>query len=282
MKINWKWAARGVIALAAICAGIYWGSMKWLKVSEHEVPLPRLPEALDGLRVLHLTDLHSYSETKMNVNIWTAVDDLAFDMAVITGDMILGREANELSELKAHLPGLTALAARVPTFFAAGNHDYHSLPEMAALLESIGITVLQDQACTAAYNGTEFTVIGTLDAYHYQRLGGFDSLHEAMAEAGDGFRLVLSHQPQVFDEIAAYAPDLMLSGHTHGGQIRLPFFPTLYAPGQGFFPKYGDGFYRNDDTGAMLYISRGIGTTVVQLRFWNRPEITVLTLKCES
>jgi len=282
MKINWKWVFRGAMALAAACIGIYWGSMTWLKVSEHTVTLPRLPDELEGLRVLHITDLHSTSEKRMNLDIWKTIDTLEFDIAVITGDMIMGRNEEELSTLISHMDGLTALAARVPTFFVAGNHDYYSLLQMAEMLSNIGITVLQDEYCTVEYNGCTFTVAGTLDDYHYKRKGGYNSLHDMMAAAGDGFKLVLSHQPQVFDEVAVYAPDLMLSGHTHGGQLRLPFFPTLYAPGQGFFPKYGDGFYTNDDTGAMLYISRGIGTTIFRIRFFNRPEIALLTLRTQE
>jgi len=279
MKTNWKWMFRGMMAFAAACFGIYWGSMTWLKVSEHEVTLPRLPREMDGMRVLHITDLHSTNEKKMNLDIWKTIDTLDFDMAVITGDMIIGRDKNALPELFSHRDGLAALAARVPTYFVAGNHDYWVLPDLIVFLQDLGIVVLQDDYEEAEYNGTTFIIAGTLDEYHYKRLGTYDSLHEMMGELDDGFKIVLSHQPTVFDVVQKYKPDLMLSGHTHGGQLRLPFFPTLYSPGQGFFPKYGDGFYANEDTGAVLFVSRGIGTTMFRIRFFNRPEIAVLTLR---
>jgi len=282
MKINWKWAFRGMMAFMVACFGVYWGSMTWLKVNEHEVVLPRLPEGLDGLRILHITDLHSDDPEKMHFDIWKTIDKLSFDMAVITGDMIMGGRRSALSELDPHLEALEALAARVPTFFVAGNHDYMVLPEMMALLESIGITTLQDEACVLVHNGTELTVAGTLDAYHYGKKENYHTMHEMMAQAGDGFRIVLTHQPQMFDALQAYAPDFVVAGHTHGGQLRLPFFPTLYAPGQGFFPKYGDGFYTDADTGAVMYVSRGIGATQFRVRFFNRPELAVFTLRVQK
>jgi len=281
MKINWKWLYRGMLAFMAACFGIYWGSMHWLKVSEHVVELPSLPEGLDGLRVLHITDLHSDNEKRMNVNIWKTIETLDFDIAVITGDMVIGKTDTAFKELTPHFDGLEALAARVPTFFVAGNHEYLVLREMIQYMESIGVTTLQDEACDVVCNGITFTIAGTLDDYHYRRKGGYDSLHSMMNGLTNSFTILLSHQPTVFDEVAAYAPGLTISGHTHGGQLRLPFLPTLYAPGQGFFPKYGDGFYENEETGAKLYISRGIGTTVFKMRFFNRPEITVLTLRAE-
>jgi len=278
MKINWKWLFRGMVALLVSCIGVYWGSMTWLKVNELDVVLPKMPADLSGLRILQISDLHSNNEKKMNLDIWKTVDALDFDIAVMTGDMVTG----EFEELTPHMEKLAALAARVPTFFVMGNHDYWHYHKMKRFMESIGVTVLADSFCEVEYNGEMFTMIGTLDGYHYRRNGGFDSLHEMMAEAGEGFRIVLTHQPQVFDELKSYAPDFVVAGHTHGGQLRLPFLPTLYAPGQGLFPKYGDGFYTDEATGAQLYISRGIGTTTFPIRFYNRPEITVFTLLNED
>jgi len=277
---GWKIAFHIMAGLLTASFGISIGSMKWLKVKRHTLVLPKLPRGLDGLRILHITDLHSGNAAKINLDIWKTVDTLPFDIAVITGDMIIGNKApGRFRELTPHFDGLAALARRIPTFYVAGNHEYWDLPEMLAFMKRIGITALQDETCAITFNGTTFTIAGTLDFYHYRRKGGYASLHEMMNEASNGFKLVLTHQPQVFRALKRYAPDLVLAGHTHGGQLRLPFCPTLYAPGQGLFPQYGAGLYTDKPSGAKLYVSRGIGTTMFRMRFFNRPEITLFTLR---
>ena len=94
-----------------------------------------------------------------------------------------------------------------------------------------------------------------------------------------GFHIILSHQPQIFDwfkkgKIPFSA--LILAGHTHGGQVRLPFAPTLFAPGQGIFPGYGDGWFQREDGTIKMFISRGIGATYFPIRMFNPPEIVII------
>ena len=120
-------------------------------------------------------------------------------------------------------------------------------------------------------------ILGVRDYYH-QRRERFKSFKRLMEnEVRCGFRLLLSHQPQIIEGLSYFKDILVLSGHTHGGQIRLPLCSTLIAPGQGIFPKYGDGFYKVKS--CYLYISKGIGASRIPIRFFNRPEIAVLTLK---
>ena len=95
----------------------------------------------------------------------------------------------------------------------------------------------------------------------------------------DGYRILLSHRPECFTDYVAGEYDLVLAGHAHGGQFRLPFVGGLYAPGQGILPDYDSGLYREGRTD--MVVSRGIGNSSFPIRFNNRPEVILLILECQ-
>ncbi|MCL2350557.1 MAG: metallophosphoesterase [Defluviitaleaceae bacterium] len=254
-------------------------SSRWVKVYEHVVYFDNLPAHLEGFRILHLSDLHSNHETRINVNIWPHIDRLDFDMAAITGDIVLDggwRRADAIVELNPHKDGLAALAARVPTFFVEGNHESAHVNRFAPIMADLGIYFLRNDAHFLKVGEGYLEIIGAME-YSVMRRTTFLGLEWLLANTNPDFRLILTHQPQLFDRVKNHGQMLVLAGHTHGGQLRLPFLPTLYAPGQGLFPRYGNGFYEHEN--AALYVSRGIGTTYFPFRFWNRPVITVLELR---
>jgi len=258
---------------------IFWSSTRWLKVYNHVLYFDNLPEHLEGVRILQISDLHSNHPTRMNIDIWRHIDQLDFDIVAITGDIILGRRwfyGGPIDELDAHRQQFTALAASVPTFFVEGNHESHKFPQISTLMDELGIQFLRNDNISLEINGGIIEIIGTAD-YSTLRRTGFAEFNALFAEQSDNFQLVLTHQPQLFDRFKNSGINLALTGHTHGGQLRLPFVPTIYAPGQGFWPRYGNGFYHHND--AVLYVSRGIGTTYFPLRFWNRPEIAIFELR---
>jgi len=258
---------------------IYWGSMHWLKVSNHTLYFDDLPDHLEGFRILHISDLHSNSKEYANPDIWHDVERLDFDIAVITGDIILGQAWNHsgpILELEPQRPYLEALAARVPTFFVEGNHEAHHYRQMLQFMDEVGIVFLRNETTTLEVNGGSLEIIGTKDLSTLRRIG-FDDFNALFAAQSDNFQVVLTHQPQLFDRFKDSGINLAFAGHTHGGQLRLPFFPTIYAPNQGFWPTYGAGIYRHGD--AVMHVSSGIGTTYFPIRFWNRPEVSIIELR---
>jgi len=271
-----------LIILALICAAVFtiaWVSSRWIRVYNHVLYFENLPPHLEGFRILQISDLHSDSDD-MNIDIWRHIDNLEFDMVAITGDIILGRRqfsSGPITELDPHREQFARLAAKVPTFFVEGNHESHNFPQVAALMDELGINFLRNDAVYHEFNGGIIEIIGLADNSTLQRMR-FAGFNELFNES-ENFQLVLMHQPQLFDLFNESGINLALAGHTHGGQIRLPFVPTIYAPGQGFWPRYGAGFYRHND--AVLYVSRGLGTTYFPLRFWNRPEIAVIELRAK-
>ena len=270
-----------LVAFILTCLGITWGSLRWLKVYNHVLHFDGLPAHLDGFRILQISDLHSNSPRRINFDIWRHIDNLNFDIAVITGDIILDpRHTNygPIEVLEPHRQALIDLANRVPTFFVEGNHESDYFMQFSQFMAEVGIRFLFNERIYLETNGGVLGLIGTADAStlnrHQYLNADFDALFENLT---DNFYVVLTHQPQLFDRFKTSGISLAITGHTHGGQIRLPFLPTIYAPGQGFWPRYGNGFYNYGN--AVLYVSRGIGTTYFPTRFWNRPEIAVFELR---
>lgn len=264
------------ISLAAVLLASYLGSMRWLKI-KHE----KLYTDKDArFRVLLISDFHSNNPQKTNARLWEKIHGCEFDMVAITGDLVQDR----LSELEPLKPHLRRLAERAPVYFVDGNHEKYIYTEMFAELEKLGVNVLHNRRVSI---DTGLDIVGISDFYRLRRLGfpGIAELFTGGAMSGEQslsdeqpadakFVLVLSHQPQIIDVIAEYSPDLLLCGHTHGGQVRIPLLPALFAPGQGLLPKYDHGWYKTGDTS--IFISKGIGATHFNIRLFNRPEAVVI------
>ena len=244
------------------------GSRYWLKTIHKKIRIQNLPNGLEGFTVLHISDFHAHN--KLHMSVWKKLKMLDFDICTITGDII----TSSADELKPHLDHICKLAARKPVFFVSGNHEARSsCREVHMMLKKCGVTVLKNETAEFDFDGTMLRIIGLCDYKCIQKQKiNIKPLFDS------NFSLVLSHQPQVFDMIKTFdGNSLTLSGHTHAGQVRFPFMPVLLAPGQGLFPKYGYGGYSEGKTHAM-WISKGIGTTHFPVRFYNRPEIAVITL----
>ncbi len=269
-----------------ILAGVFFGglaftganiflSRKWLRIKHETAEFRGLPENLDGLRILHISDLHSHSESVLQHDIWSSLvrERTEFDIVVITGDLML----DNVKQLKPHLKYFKLLASAMPVLYVDGNHEVFFYDEIKALLQSVGVIVLDNESRRVKVeNFGDVNIIGLRD-YYYLKLKRFAGIKQLFESNSGAFNIILSHQPQIFDKIKPFDLGLVLAGHTHGGQVRLPFCPTLFAPGQGTLPKYGDGWYASGNN--IMYISRGVGTTVFPVRFFNRPEIAVITLK---
>ena len=264
-----KITAAGFV-LAAVSTASYIASKRWLAVRRERVEFDWLPERLNGLKILHISDIHGNNPDKMNLDIWPAIEELDFDMAVITGDMIV----SDLNQIKPHLPAIHRLSRRVPVFYVEGNHEMMLFDEMAGLLEQAGVTVLANECQTWKIGKYGPVPIIGLRDYCVLLMNRLKDSSRLLTERDGAFNLVLSHEPQIFRHMKRLKLGLVLSGHTHGGQVRIPALPTLYAPGQGIFPKYGDGWYSEGFN--KMYVSRGIGVTLFPIRLFNRPEVAVI------
>lgn len=134
-----------------------------------------------------------------------------------------------------------------------------------------GAVLLEDDAVTITENGEEIRLLGVDDP----AVGDVPAALQSV-EKNKGFNILLSHRPELFSDYAASGMDLVLSGHAHGGQVRLPFIGGLVAPDQGMFPEYTEGLYKDGDTN--MVVNRGLGNSIIPLRIFNRPEVVEITL----
>jgi uncharacterized protein len=248
-------------------------------VERVEVTLPRLPESLNGLTVAQLSDLH-YDSPRAGDLIRSAVEitnQLAPDLIVLTGDFVTASpfisksRAAQDSEPCAKILG--DLHAPLGVFGVLGNHDHESDPRVVSRsLEASGVTVLRNFNLRIEKSGVCFWIAGVDDV-----LGGGANLARTL-QGAEGFTVLLAHEPDYADVVAGHPVDLQLSGHSHGGQVRLPLVGSPYLPL--LARKYPRGLRQ---VGPLkLYTNRGIGTIILPIRFNCPPEITLHTLRCRS
>lgn len=266
---------RGLVGAAA-AAGLGWSlfEARWVETVECRVALPGLPPALDGFRILHLSDFHLGA---FGVNDAALAQALAWagglepDLAVVTGDLLTRRRGER--KLR---QALARVRARHGVFAVLGNHDVAEsrdpLVEDTAVGELAEATLLADSATTFDVGGTRVQVAG-VEPRAYMR---GRSRPERLADAAAGLRILLSHFPTVVDRLPPGAFHLVLAGHMHGGQICLPW-PRGKLRLAHLTARYCEGLI--ETPAAPLYVSRGLGTTFVPFRLLARPEVTLLTLR---
>lgn len=264
-----------LLALFALAAGfVYWQNFT-LQVEPVELLFESLPPQFDGLRVAELSDLHGRSFGKNNVRLLRALQKARPDMICICGDLF--DEKTDLTMLEPLLTGLTDIA---PVYYVTGNHEWQvkNLREILQKMRAWGVTVLENEERVLSRGGAEMVVAGVHDP-----CGPYDMktpaalVRELRSAQGNDFILMLSHRN---DELAMWSQlgvQLVLSGHCHGGVVRLPFVGGVFGTRRELFPEYDAGVYRQD--GTTLFVSRGLGYTNVHFRLFNRPHVPIMILR---
>jgi predicted MPP superfamily phosphohydrolase len=243
---------------------------QWLSVERIEVPLARLPRDLDGFTIAQLSDLHlgpyvGADEIRAAV---AATNQLQPDAIVLTGDYVT-READRMDECANELRALSAASG---VFSVLGNHDYWSGPEhITRALESNSISVLINNAVPIERAGARLWIAGVDDVW--ERRADLDSALRLVPSTE--LTILLAHEPDYAELAKHHAIDLQLSGHSHGGQVRLPHWGAPILPYLG--KQFPIGLKQADSM--WVYTNRGIGVVSPPVRFNCRPEITLLTLR---
>jgi uncharacterized protein len=242
----------------------------WIEVRSVSLSLPHLAPEFSGYRIVQLSDIHAdrWMTAQRIQKVVNQVNQMSPDLVVLTGDFVT-RNAEQ------YAPNLTVLKALTPkdrTLAILGNHDAWTNPDLVQkILEAADIDVLANQLVTLA-RGSQQLHIGGVDDVWAQR----DRLQDVLAALPSrGAAILLAHEPDFADTSAATGRfDLQLSGHSHGGQVRLPFMKWVLPP---LAHKYPEGQYQ---VGSMIqYTNRGLGSSGIPIRFNCRPEITIFTLK---
>lgn len=276
-----EWLAIGIAVLALLAAWLVWGNTA-LERTDITVTDPEIPTAFDDFRIAQVSDLHNAEFGEENRKLLALLRSAQPDIIVITGDLIDSRH----EDVSAALEFMRQAVKIAPCYFATGNHESASAayPQLEADMELAGVTVLHNEAVVLEREGESLCLVG-VDDYSFFGPGSGEACIAAMLaklepELEPGYNILLYHRPELADRLAELDVDLVLSGHAHGGQIRLPFLGGLYAPDQGFFPAYDSGLYELE--GMQMVVSRGLGNSQLPLRINNRPQVVLVTLKCES
>lgn len=270
------------LLIAVLVGWLIWGNLS-VEISRFTVMAKDLPKEFDHFSIAHISDLHHAEYGKENERLLNLLKNENPDIIAITGDLI---DASH-TDLDAATSFVRQAVEIAPCYYVTGNHEAWiglQYEELKTALENVGVTVLQDEAVEWKRGDACIQLIGLNDPEFSEgdNLLSDDILETKLSQMnrGDGFSILLSHRPECFNVYQNENVDLVLSGHAHGGQFRLPFLGGVIAPGQGLFPKYDAGIYT--EKGTTMVVSRGLGNSVIPVRINNRPEIVIVELRCSG
>jgi len=272
-----------IAVLLVLIIWTIWGNTA-LMVSTVTVSSNRIPTAFNGFLIAQVSDLHNAVFGENNAELLQILSECKPNIIVVTGDLVDA----EHTDIDVALDFAKEAAQIAGTYYVTGNHEgsLSQYDELKTGLESMGVVVLEDASMQLEYNGEKVTLIGLSDP-SFTLKGNMIGEVPAMVDTKlrgligdkDDYTILLSHRPELFETYVNCGVDLVLSGHAHGGQFRLPFIGGLVAPNQGLFPKYDAGLYTKGDTN--MIVCRGLGNSIIPIRFNNRPEIVLLELIAE-
>lgn len=266
--------------LIALVIWIAWGNTA-LELNTYAVTSSRLPQSFDGYRIAHISDLHNAEMGEGNEKLLVMLREADPDMIAITGDLIDSRNTNVEIALQFAQEAMKI----APCYYVSGNHEarVNEYEELKNGLISAGVIILEDAQTEISIEGQTITLIGVNDPSFQTDYLFSDSetvMNSKLTELhtdGEAFTILLSHRPELFDAYAEHDVNLVLSGHAHGGQFRLPFIGGVVAPNQGLFPEYDAGIYTDGNTN--MLVSRGVGNSILPFRINNLPEVILIELQ---
>lgn len=267
--------------LLAICGVLFFRwSNRSLQIEAFTYASPRLPEGFDGCTIVQLSDLHGASFGEDNAELIAAVAAQDPDLIFLTGD-IQDRYRKTPASYTAAIG--RAMAGIAPTYFVTGNHEwaFPDVRELKRALKDAGVTVLTNEFVALERDGGVIFLAGIDDPNGFADQKSPEALaEEVKAAAGGGFWMLLAHRNNYFEkQYSSLGADLVISGHGHGGLIRLPFTDGLISVERTLFPSYTSGFYQFN--GRDVFVSRGLGNSGPSFRLFNRPQLVTLTLEKE-
>ncbi len=270
---------KGLLALffLLLTAAVIWVIWSNVTVQLHYISVQsdRLPAAFDGAKIAQISDLHNASFGQDNQTLLELLRQTNPDIIAITGDLIDSRRTDV--EVAARFVEQAVQIA--PVYYVTGNHESR-IPQAYAQLkermQAAGVQILSDRALYWEREGERVQLIGLDDPSFATSPGSTTEQKLSTLQDKSCYQILLSHRPELFDSYASAGIDLSLTGHAHGGQFRIPLVGGVFAPSQGFFPKYDAGLYWQG--GRAMVVSRGIGQSVIPVRLNNCPEIVLVEL----
>ena len=281
-----KYIKSAIILLIAIALFLFCSFQNsHLETTYYFYKAEQLGVDLDGYRIVQISDLHNAKFGQDNQKLVDRIRECEPDMIVLTGDLVDSNHTN----VDRAVQFVDEIVKICPVYYVTGNHEYwleaSEYDELMSGLTGAGAVILDDQVVEISRGDAKFRLVGLDDKSLADGTLGtlLNDQAEQKEETADNedsgektLTVVLAHEPQHLARYAGTGVDLVLSGHAHGGQFRLPFVGGIVAPDQGFLPEYTAGeYYMN---GTEMIVSRGLGNSVIPVRLFNFPEIVCVEL----
>lgn len=284
----------GLIVVLFLILFYYWQNFT-LQTTRYDLAYANLPESFEGFTIVQISDMHGMTFGTQNKDLVRAIEKIKPDLLVLTGDMI----SSHAQDGQAFLDFLEGIGKQFPTYMCLGNHeqiaDYNERSTSRNLgysdfiqkVRDEGVIILDNKRVDIKKENEAISLYGlTPEIYHYSRrdseyaddslLLKRDYIQAVIGKQSNQFNLVLCHNPNYFKEYVAWGADLTLSGHIHGGIIQVPFKGGLLSPERLFFPEYDAGLF--EENGRRMIVNRGLGYSQINMRLFNRPEISQIVL----
>ena len=274
---------RTLLLMLALIIGVsayfFWENND-IKITEFDYSNSNIPADFDGFTIAQVSDLHNKTFGKNQKTILAKLKSTAPDIIVITGDVIDRRKY----DLDAALDFVKGAAKIAPVYYVTGNHEawLEDFEMTKSWLIESGAIFMDDTEVSLSKGDSSFKLLGVSDpdflTTQYAQGNDVTKMTKQLSKwsTDQSFKVLLTHRPELFDLYSENNMDLVFAGHTHGGQIRVPFVGGVVAPDQGWFPKFTSGKYAQD--ASTMFVSRGLGNSLVPIRINNRPEILVVRL----
>lgn len=253
-----------------------------LQISNYSITNNNFPGEFNNYKIVQISDFHNTKSKRLARDLVKEIKNQKPDIIVLTGDLI---DANK-EHMDISIDFIKEINNTAPIYFVTGNHEasINDYSELKNKLEENNVTILDNESQVIKKKSSEINIIGindpTMKHSHYETDENIIEFElDSIDYNKDNYTILLSHRPELFEIYVDNDINLVLTGHAHGGQIRIPFIGGLIAPNQGLFPKYTNGKIEQDDT--TMIVSRGIGNSILPFRINNRPELVLITLSSE-
>ena len=261
-----------------------------LRTTRLEIPIENLPDGFDGFTLVHISDLHNASFGKNNARLASRIKKNAPDCVLVTGDFAGGASFERPEKGSFHK--LCLALAPLPVYVSLGNHEMRLVYRHTDLFEKqladvkrTGCVLLHNSAVRIGRNGEHVNLHGlSVEGARHRGLHQFhipDGVFDGPLKPAEGeVNILMAHIPQFFPRYTDEGFDLVLSGHIHGGIVRIPGLGGVFSPARRFFPDYCYGVYERGKT--RMFVTAGLGRALIPLRFLCRPEVAEIVLKIAS
>ena len=264
------------VCFLLLCLWVLYDNVS-IQTTLYEIQITEEYADLDDFTIVQISDLHNARFGKEQTRLLAAVAEQEPDLIAITGDLV----DSSHTDMDVAMEFIEQAVEIAPVYYVTGNHEGWiggTYNELEVRLEAAGVFVLNDTMYSGQYEGLALNIAGLKDPnMPGNNIVLAKQTLPALLEDVEGYTILLSHRPELFDTYVNSNANLVLAGHYHGGQFRIPFIGGVIAPGAGLFPDYTEGTFMEGNT--TMVVSRGLGNSVIPVRINNRPEVVVVKLQ---